>query len=238
MKRLIGLLVGAVLTSMCLYCNKQLPPKTPAEIKRALVDDLELKTVALLMPQEDGVLMPYCTGVWVANDKILTANHCLMHDGFVVYGIREDEDEAIGRVSYVVDADPELDLALLVTDPQSTPKHPAAVVADDVWDGQHVNIVGHTTGLWWSYMEGVVSSTRSNIMSGGKRLPKSLQVSSPAWFGNSGGGAFDDEGRLLGISSWISRRAPLMSFFVHRSEISKFLSKNYSGQARIYSNEQ
>lgn len=236
MKRLIALLFGISLTSMCMYCNVMPPPKTPAEIKRALVEDLELKTVALLKPLEDGTLMPYCTGVWVGEDKILTAGHCVTEE-MIVYGVKDDEDEAIGRVSYVVDVEEDLDLALLVSDPRSTPKHPTAVLADDVWDGQHVNIVGHTTGLWWSYMEGVVSSTRSNITNGGKKLPKSLQISSPAWFGNSGGGAFDDDGRLLGISSWISRRAPLMSFFIHRGEIARFLSKNYSGQKRIYDDE-
>ena len=55
---------------------------------------------------------------------------------------------------------------------------------------------------------------------------KTLQISSPAWRGNSGGGAFDADGKLIGISSWVSARGPMLGFFIHRDEIEKFLKES------------
>ena len=83
-------------------------------------------------------------------------------------------------------------------------------------------IVGHTTGLWWTYIEGDVSSSRTHV----GKFSKLLQISSPAWFGNSGGGAFNEDGKLVGISSWIYTKAPMVTFFVHGDVIRSFLVKN------------
>jgi S1-C subfamily serine protease len=45
------------------------------------------------------------------------------------------------------------------------------------------------------------------------------------YFGNSGGGAFNDYGELVGIADWI-KRAPEMGFFVHLDTIRSFLDTN------------
>jgi len=212
------------------FCCGGAPVKSAAQQKREMVDLIEHKTIALVIPTEEdlSVMKPYCSGVWVDDDKILTAFHCVNDNDLLIYEVVGDED-GIVRMTYLSDVDPDNDLALLVTDPRSTPKHPVAKIADVAWDGEHVNIVGHTSGLWWTFIEGVVSSTRASITNDKGKLPKSIQVSSPAWFGNSGGGAFDDDGKLVGISSWISTRAPMMSFFIHRDALFKFLSKKTSG---------
>lgn len=60
----LGYLIGA--------CTS---PKNPAANVSAL--DLESKTVALATIREDGSARAYCSGVWVAEDLILTADHCL-----------------------------------------------------------------------------------------------------------------------------------------------------------------
>lgn len=223
-----GLLLSSCIAFMGIFHWSN--TKSQEEVKRLLVEDIEQKTVALVTADEDGNLAAYCTGVWIGRDKILTAHHCLRDDEFVVYqDVQNIIDDTIGRVAYVQDVEPENDLALLMTVAQSTPQHPVAALSSEVWDGQHVNIVGHTNGLWWSYIEGVISSTRTNIFTRRGKMPRTLQISSPAWFGNSGGGAFNDAGELVGMTSWISTRAPMMSFFVHRDVIEKFLTKNHTG---------
>jgi S1-C subfamily serine protease len=55
---------------------------------------------------------------------------------------------------------------------------------------------------------------------------KIIQISAPVWLGNSGGGAFDEDGRLIGICSWISKNGPQLTFFVHRDAINKFIVDN------------
>lgn len=206
------------------FCNRT---NVQEDVKRQLVVAIERKTVALVAMDDGGNLATYCTGVWVGTHNIITAHHCINDNSEAVYqDIQDASEEDVGRIAYVQDVEPENDLALLKTDLRSTPLHPVAVVGKEVWDGQHVNIIGHTNGLWWSYIEGVISSTRSNIFTRRGKMPTALQISSPAWFGNSGGGAFNDNGELIGISSWISTKAPMMSFFVHRDVIDKFLTKN------------
>jgi S1-C subfamily serine protease len=49
-----------------------------------------------------------------------------------------------------------------------------------------------------------------------------MQVSAPIWYGNSGGGAFDAEGSLVGIASF-KALAPNVAFYVHLETIREFL---------------
>lgn len=216
------LLVYAVF-STALCCSY---PRLPVANKRMLVADIEKKTVAFVKPgDEEGNMVPYCAGVWVDQNKILTAYHCVIDEQILLYQVNND-DSGIARVAAVDEEDVKDDLVILKTIDTSTPKnHPIASIAKDVWPGQHVNIVGHTTGLWWSYIDGTVASERVDMTMPDRVIPLSLQITSAAWLGNSGGGAFDDDGNLVGISSWISLRAPLMSFFIHQKVLDEFVCK-------------
>lgn len=194
--------------------------------KKEIVKNLERKTVALIDLGNSGDLHPYCSGVWISKNTILTANHCVNKDEttsekLVLFQDYRDQNK-LARVAIVSATDSDNDLALIIaTNPPDD--HPIASLSQaDVWDGQKVGIVGHTVGLWWSYSEGVISSTRNDV----GKFSKLLQISSPAWFGNSGGGAFDEEGNMVGMCSWIMGKAPMMTFFVHKDIIKKFLDAN------------
>ncbi|NBW09566.1 MAG: serine protease [Caulobacteraceae bacterium] len=209
------------MTLSLMFCQPTPPPKTPSDLKREMVERLDKMTVALVagsIEENEITLMPYCSGVWISKNEIITARHCISDEPIFMYQVYGSEKI---YTFDIMSEDPEHDLALLKSraDP---PEHPAATLAESWWAGQPVHIVGHTTGLGWTYIEGVISSSR---MLRGNSTPPAIQISSPAWFGNSGGGAFNDDGQLVGISSWVSTRAPMLSFFVNSEAINQFLIK-------------
>jgi S1-C subfamily serine protease len=117
------------------------------------------------------------------------------------------------------------DLALVKATPNSTdaiPDHDVATVASSAKVGQPVHIIGHTIGLWWSYTHGYVAQVRPNMPNFHEDKMNTLQVSAPVFFGNSGGGAFNEDGQLVGIMSWI-RKGPDLGFFVRYDEVDHVL---------------
>lgn len=210
-------------------CSSPRPIESPHASKKEIVERLERTTVALVLPSDEGKLLAYCGGVWVDQLRILTAKHCVESMPIIAYEVFGDTHEKITRIALVEDTESATDLALLSVDPLTAPEHPVATFGEDIWTGQRVNIIGHTTGMWWTYIDGVVSSESLHGQPIKDIKPCAIQISSAAWFGNSGGGAFDDAGNLIGISSWITTKAPMMSFFIYKDAIKKFLVKNYSG---------
>ena len=244
-----------------------------------LVKHVENSTVALMVvgsvAQDEP--RPYCSGVWVSSNVILTANHCVeaawkmemkrkilqmeeaeasaaiehfltmshsMRLELVVVGTPVhyssigDVDE-IGKPPYalrfgtVIVVDPTHDLALIEAGGSNLPLHDIAVVADEnPGIGETLHIVGQPKGLYWSYITGVVSAYR-------KSLPESrsivtevnelkvvgpyMQVSAPVWYGNSGGGAFDTDGKLVGIASFLTG-SPVSCHFIHPDVIRLLLT--------------
>ena len=136
------------------------------------------------------------------------------------------------HLSKVAAWDEEHDLALLEVVGQLQPPHTIARLAKETPDlGEHVNVVGHQTGLYWTYMGGQVAAYRDEDhykrLSVGRDDAKGpyMQVQMPIFYGNSGGGCFNDYGELVGIAVRITR-APEVGFFVHRDTIASFLDKN------------
>lgn len=150
----------------------------------------------------------YCGGVWVGENKIITANHCidseLMSLGEVTY-VTFDGILGVGKVVKRLLGE---DLALLETEMS----HHYVVVSSSFRVGDRVHIVGHPIGLGWSYTVGIISAHRGEY----------IQVSAPIFFGNSGGGAFNEAGELVGISSFMLRGVGI-GFFVDGESIEKII---------------
>jgi S1-C subfamily serine protease len=248
-------------------------------------------TVALMMYRDDKDTTlttgyrPFCTGVWVDDTHILTADHCakaeqehqqdrlderkqkeadgpmtlqqmlqklfgggmmseaepdkIEEKGLVVHFITENEVIEVGKepsawhMSKVVAFDEKHDLALLEAVGKAVPSHRVAKLAKATPEvGETVHIVGQTIGMYWTYIQGNVSAYRGKDMVKGKDSEGPwMQVSSPMFYGNSGGGAFNDYGELVGIADWI-KRAPEMGFFVHLDTIRSFLDSNLSNDKK------
>ena len=213
-----------------------------------LANELNSATVALvqksptLVPGTVDTVMivyqPYCTGVWVSKTIFLTAHHCIedlgtkeqLKSGKVKVNFL-DQKQVInvsespkgtyqGVVKYF---DAEHDLAMIEVK-GNKPKHDIARVSNiGAGIGTKTYMVGHVQGLYYTYIEGVVSSYRQRMPVAATRNGPYMQVSAPIHLGNSGGGVFNEDGELLGICSFISARAPNASFYIPAPVIAHFL---------------
>lgn len=138
----------------------------------------------------------FCAGVHVGGSKVLTAYHCVA-DGGLTRVTTRDGHEIRARLHTTR---PRWDLAVLSTE---APVPTAAAEVGRVPPvGATAVVIGHPYGmplplgyfagtLRWSVTEGVISAVG----------PLAMQLSAPLNPGNSGGGVFDEDGRLIGIVS-------------------------------------
>jgi S1-C subfamily serine protease len=85
----------------------------------------------------------------------------------------------------------------------------------DVKVGERAFSIGAPQGYELTIAEGIVSSKRAIE---GDRL---LQTSAPISPGSSGGGLFDAQGNLLGITTWMRKDAQNLNFAIAAEEYAK-----------------
>lgn len=213
LKFLFGCLLGA--------CTTAAPASAPLPDYRRAAEDVSAKTVALVGVREDGSVRVYCSGVWISENKILTAAHCLADKeigGSVDYLVREDVFDAYAesadmrpRGARVVGLDPDHDLGVLVA-LRAPSGHGEASMHVGVQQGQFAQAMGHSLGLWYSYSTGVVSAVREKDLGEGPMIwIQSTVAVSP---GNSGGGLFAEDGSLLGICHGSFTKGQALNLFV------------------------
>jgi serine protease Do len=133
-----------------------------------------------------------CSGVYVSSNLILTANHCTEPPEDVVFKeiwIRNLDGESAKAT--IVKKSPAKDLALLKTDLRGTPVR----LAYDISVGETCYVIGNPLGFEWIVTKGIVS----NIGLSGINLVESFMTDATILPGNSGGGVFNEKGRLIGI---------------------------------------
>lgn len=229
MRKISTLILACLLACAC--ARPALPAAAalaPKPISRA--EDLTSKTVALVVnDEEDGSMHAYCTGVWVGERLIVTAAHCV-EDAYQSprYVTKADVYDANGderkypheRSSHVMRIDADHDVALLFAD--EVPAHSIAELATHVDQGDRVFSMGHSKGLLWSYSSGDVAAVRVEAID--TEPMRWVQSTAPISPGNSGGGLFNADGRLVGICSRAyAGRAQNLSFWVHVSYAAEML---------------
>lgn len=220
----------------------------------SMIKNMSDSTVALVFQASDGIVKDskysvYCTGVWISSNEILTAHHCVQGAANMAGGI-DDEDEKNYidpmdmSINYIVEnevagvgeqptsvhfgkvvaVDELHDLAIVKDVGKVVVEHKVAELADiGPGVGESIFVVGHVKGLYWSHIRGTVAAYRGNV-SGVDKMGPFLQLSAPVYFGNSGGGVFDEDGKLVGIVSFMVR-APLTNFAIELKSIDKMIKE-------------
>lgn len=230
-----------VWVSGCMHTSRVMEPNK-------LINHIGSSTAALVLTKDDGVMV-YCTGVWISKNEILTAHHCAQ--AVVDIAHEDDSDYEEGSISTIgteihfslwqenrgVDKDPsavhlgivtmidkEHDLAL-VQAYKDVPEHEISTLASERPAlGSKIHVVGHVAGLYWSFVEGVVSNYRDTLDKVDFVHGPFMQMSAPVWYGNSGGGVFNENGELCGIISF-KLPVPMTSFAIDIKSINKMLIK-------------
>ena len=175
--------------------------------------------VVALMGEDEDKMIPYCGGVWVAPQYILTAAHCVEDKKEVLF-IMHDEERGWGKLPRslhlgVVDKRGDQDIALIKS--SEFLHHPVAELSQ-IKVGEKVVMYGHPAGLGWSLVPGSVAGYRDSLPVAGNWM----QLSAPIYFGMSGGGVFDEQGRLVGLVSFMFK-APNTGFAIPASVIRDFI---------------
>lgn len=245
MKRLFAIITGLILLvslSNCASSSIKTPVKAPDALHSHIGDStvaLVAQHVSIRQDKETGEIesvdvriLPYCTGVWISEEEILTAGHCVAKeeggdpvDAKIYYVVQKEvkevvDDPAAIHLAKVVAFDEEHDLALIKAFKGGLVTHSVSKFASEMPGlGEHVFIVGHPKGMYYSYAEGTVSAYRDESVVG-----KVVQVNASVWFGNSGGAVFDGGGNIVGICSRLTR-VPQMNYFVHLDSVKRFIKE-------------
>jgi S1-C subfamily serine protease len=228
MLRVVGLLLLSLVALGCVRVI--IADRSDTE----LVSTLQETTVALVAYVDDdgnrvepghGTLHAYCAGTWISKHEILTAAHCPKDEDHIYIVMRDDwkNDWITLREAHEVVSDEDHDMAALRVD-SDIPDHPIAQVRNGhIAVGETVHVVGSSLGMVWSYSRGYVGQNRPAMLNAHDHPMMTLQVDAAVMPGNSGGGAFDADGKLIGVASFMVRGETHMGFFVHADEIRRFV---------------
>lgn len=187
--------LGAAFLAMSMAGAKAMPPdkffqKTSTSVWRVMTYDT------------DGIALSMGSAVVIAKETLLTNCHVLAKSKRFV--IKQDNASYEGKLQYI---DVERDLCQITVRNLNAPAVPLGN-SDSLIVGQHVYTLGNPENLELTLSEGLISALRQDETSG----MKLIQTSAPFSMGSSGGGLFDEEGRLIGITTMIHRRGQNLNF--------------------------
>lgn len=171
-------------------------PVTPEEVFRHAS-----RSVAMVYAAETlGKIVGRGSGVFVDEDLLVTNCHVIARGKVFLVGHRQKR--LVARIT-AYDADKDL-CALHVQGLDVTPARIGDATAVRV--GQRVYAIGTPEGFELTLSEGLVSGLRE--AAGGRYI----QTTAPLSEGSSGGGLFDSEGRLIGITAFIYSAGQNLNF--------------------------
>ncbi len=197
--------------------------KSPQEVFEIASKSVVLVELDNINAQNELVTEPVGSGVVVGKHEILTNCHVAKAElEGLGLRVREKGTEAVtGAQSYARIQGK--DLCLLKTDrPVGQPAKLGT--ASQLKVGASVYAIGAPQGLELTLSDGVVSQLRSN--------PKAplIQTTAPISPGSSGGGLFDSEGKLVGITTFYLEDGQNLNFALPV----EWLNELYKPESRIY----
>jgi len=126
------------------------------------------------------------------------------------------------KMAEIIKYDPNSDLMLLKSTNYSSEYFSETSKSNGKIGGK-AHIVGHPARVEFTYFSGNISGFRVENFSKEKEQ-YFVHITAPIYMGNSGGGAFDNNGNLIGICSFFRKNVPNMSFFVDAETINNFIN--------------
>jgi S1-C subfamily serine protease len=175
------------------------------------------------------------SGSLLKNNVILTNLHVVGKEQSVTVVFKPSDPSGNPKADEVVQADVikisrQRDLALLrPLSVPSRPIHPLEISSQDSIDvGTDVVAIGHPNGEVWTFTRGIVSQFRPAYeWSGGpgdyKHVATVIQTQTPINPGNSGGPLLTEDGKIVGVNSFITRGAEGLNFAIAANELRYFL---------------
>lgn len=148
----------------------------------------------------DGQLVQFGSGVVIAPESVVTNKHVVDKGHF-----RKVKTPRRAWPAEITHLHPDHDLCQLVVNGLNTPPIPLGI-SSRVRVGERVYAIGSPLGLDLTMSDGLISGLR--------RLNEEdvIQTSAPISGGSSGGGLFDCEGKLIGITTLVMRRGQNLNF--------------------------
>ena len=188
--------------ALCLACAASPVSAAPPEIvfQRVAPSVLVVERIDRT-GQRDG----FASGVVVGASQVVTSCHALARTSAARVRSGGRRYDAV-----LTHADPERDLCRLAVEGLQTPALRIAP-ARGLKVGQRVYAVGTPKGLERTISEGIISNLRPRARS------FVIQTTAPMSPGSSGGGLFDEEGRLVGVAAFQYTRGQNLNFAVPAS---------------------
>jgi S1-C subfamily serine protease len=185
-----------------------------SSIQLVLGESTELRPQEVFTKASEAVYVVETTdaigsAVAISENELLTNCHVVKGASAVVL-LREGSKQ----VAKVISANPDADRCILAISgnlPSWVKVRPYA----DVKVGEHAYTIGTPKGLELTLAEGIVSSKRS---ADGTRY---IQTSAPISPGSSGGGLFDAQGNLIGITTFMLKDSQNLNFAIAAEEYAK-----------------
>lgn len=158
-------------------------------------------------------------GVVIGRETVVTNCHVVEDSAKLMVGYQMQQFDAS-----VTHADHERDLCQLEVPKLTAPR--AMLWTGRLRVGQRVYAIGAPEGLELTFTEGLVSSLRE--FEGSQYIQTTAAISQ----GSSGGGLFDSEGRLVGITAFFLQDGQNLNFALPASWITQLASRAGAGGAK------
>jgi S1-C subfamily serine protease len=168
------------------------------------------------------VMLGQGSAVVVGKETLLTNCHVVARAAGII--VKHDNVSYDAMLQY---ADPQRDMCQLTVRGLSAPAVDIGD-ADTLAVGQKVYALGNPKGMELTLSDGLVSALRKD---GGKL--EAIQTTAPISPGSSGGGLFDEEGRLIGITTMQIKEAQNLNFAVPINWLRDLPARSEAGMARM-----
>jgi Tfp pilus assembly protein PilF len=204
----------ALLAVLALWCTQTFA-KTPEQI----FQQASKSVIVIQAFDQEGNPVNQGGGVVVGREAVVTNCHVLEDAAKLV--VSYDKEQFDASMSH---ADNERDLCQLAVPRLTAPR--ATLWTGRLRVGQRVYAIGAPEGLELTFTEGLVSSLRE--FEGSQYIQTSAAISE----GSSGGGLFDTEGRLIGITAFFLQDGQNLNFASPASWIAQLAARGGGGGER------